>query len=98
MDRVVLIDVCERRTNWNRSLAAPVVPIRLGGTAAVDHCAPDLQRKRDHLFSDCRWGWDVLVARGDSGTSLRGMLGDVELQKPGALGVCHSFRASVQTV
>jgi len=35
------------------------------------------------------------VARGRCGAGLRLVVGDVELQEPGSLGVCHPFRASL---
>ena len=57
-----------------------------------------LQRERDNLLAAHTGGRDLIVARGRRGAGLRLVVGDVELQEPGSLGVCHPFRASLPTL
>lgn len=87
--------VRERRAHWNRYLAPGTISNRVGSPAAADHRPADPQRERDNLLATHRGGRVFIVARGRCGAGLRLVVGDVELQEPGSLGVCHPFRASL---
>src|SRR5512134_1322137 len=87
-----------RRTGGRRPRAGQIVSARLGGAAAPDHRYSDDYWGRDDFLQARTWRRQVLVARSHRGTDLRTLLGNVELQEPGPLGVCHSFRAPLQAV
>ena len=73
-------------------------PIVWVGAAAADHRPADPERERDNLLAPHTGGRDLIVACGRRGAGLRLVVGDVELQEPGSLGVCHPFRASLSTL